>query len=315
VRRALLALAIALPVGLLLADPETRPTPKRERLEWGLYQIHWGRRFEGILAAELKKYAGRPDYVMFYRDLGRRYPRRSIDAIREHGATPIVSLELWHWMGGRKDAALPKIAKGDYDGFFREWAQAAARDGKRVLLRFGFEMNGDWFTWSGNPGLFKQAWRRIHAIFVAEKAANVEWIWSPNVQSAPDTPENGMHLYYPGADVVDWVALDGYNFGDDHDEWHKWESFESVFAKVLPEFKKRYAGKPVMIAETGCPPGGGDQRVTWIREAYAHLQGCPQVKAVVWFNYDKRREGEPNWRIDVTPESLAAFNETFARPR
>ena len=30
------------------------------------------------------------------------------------------------------------------------------------------------------------------------------------------------------------------------------------------------------------------------------------------FNFDKRREGEPNWRIDADAESLRAFRETFA---
>ena len=61
--------------------------------------------------------------------------------------------------------------------------------------------------------------------------------------------------------------------------------------------------------------GKAGQRERWIRSAYESIQRRPQVKAVIWFNYDKRREGEPNWRIDRTPESLRAFNETFAAPR
>lgn len=47
----------------------------------------------------------------------------------------------------------------------------------------------------------------------------------------------------------------------------------------------------------------------------AALQRRPQVKAAIWFNCDKQHEGKANWRIDVSPESLRAFNETFAAPR
>ncbi len=282
---------------------------------WGVYQIHWGRRFPGVLAGSLKAFASKPDYVMFYRDLRPGYPRASFDAIRKHGATPIVSQELWYWMRGRKDDLLPQIVAGEFDAFFRQWARAAKADGKRVLYRFGFEMNGEWFRWSGRPAMFRKAWRRAHAIFQTEKATNVKWVWSPNVVSIPRTKENGIHKYYPGDDVVDWVALDGYNFGDHHDKWHTWESFEKVFDKALNEFAKRYPKKRIMIAETGCAADGNNKRAAWIRAAHAYLAKRSQVKALVWFHYDKRREKEPNWRIDATKESLAAFNETFAKPR
>jgi hypothetical protein len=203
--------------------------------------------------------------------------------------------------------------EGAFDGFFRDWARAARDEGRRVLLRFGFEMNGSWFSWSLRPEPFRAAWRRVHGLFSKEGASNVEWVWSPNVVSVPDEGGNAMHLYYPGDDHVDWVALDGYNFGDEHDEWHRWESFAAVFEKPLAELAARYPAKPIMIAETGSAPG--PRRPAWIREAHAYLQGKPRVRALVWFNYDKRREGEPDWRIDTSPESLEAFNETFARER
>jgi len=301
---------------LIVAGTFAEPPKRAERVEWGLYQIHWGRRFGPALAQQLDKFASKPDYVMFYRDLGRPYPRRSTDLIRSHGATPVLSLELWHWMRGRpKASCLPAIVQGKYDEFFRTWARAAREDGKRVLLRFGFEMNGEWFSWSGDPDLFKEAWRRVHAIFREEKAKNVEWVWAPNILSVPKTPENGMHRYYPGDEVVDWVALDGYNFGDDHDQWHTWTSFEAIFDAALNDFAKRYPKKPVMIAETGCAPGDPKARAEWIRDAHAYLERRPQVKALVWFNYDKSRQKEPNFRIDATPGALEAFNDTFARKR
>lgn len=304
---------LALPAGLILSAGEDGAT-RQDRLQWGVYQILWSRSYGQHIAKEIARFASKPDYVMFYRDLGRPFPQRAVDAIHKTGATPMVSLELWTWHGDRKQAHLPAIVRGEYDDFLRTWAASARKDGRRILLRFGFEFNGDWFTWSHDPEGYVAAWRRAHAIFRAQKADNVEWVWSPNVVSCPDTSKNDMHRYYPGNEHVDWLSLDGYNFGDHHDKWHRWQSFADVFDKPLRGLERRYPSKRIIISEFGSAPGKGDQRATWIREAHQALMKRPRVKAVIWFNYDKRRENEPNWRIDVTPQSLQAFNESFAKP-
>ena len=306
---------LALPAGLILSAGDHRDEAvRRDRLQWGVYQILWSRSYGRHIAREIASFASMPDYVMFYRDLGRPFPQLAVDAIHKIGATPMVSLELWTWGRGRKQSYLPAIVRGEYDDFLRAWAASARKDGRRVLLRFGFEFNGDWFTWSHDPEGYIAAWRRAHNIFRAEKATNVEWVWSPNVVSCPDTPKNNMHKYYPGDEHVDWLSLDGYNFGENHDKWHGWQSFAEVFDKPLRDLELRHPSKPIIISEFGCAPGKGGQRAAWIREAYQVLMRRPRVKAVIWFNYDKHREKEPNWRIDVTPQSLQAFNESFARP-
>ena len=51
-----------------------------------------------------------------------------------------------------------------------------------------------------------------------EGVHNVEWVWAPNAESAPglfdvSSPNNWRH-YYPGDSYVDWVGIDGYNWGD-----------------------------------------------------------------------------------------------------
>ncbi len=289
---------------------------KRDRpLEWGLYQILWSREYNQLLTKEIERFSSKPDYVMFYRDLGRKFPKFAMDCIDQQNATTIVSLELWSWHDQKSDHYLSDIVTGKYDTFFSKWAKDAQEDGRRVLLRFGFEFNGDWFTWSGNPALFKKAWRRIHNLFQQAGAKNVEWVWSPNIVSVPNEKSNNMHLYYPGDAYVDWVGVDGYNFGEHHDVWHHWQSFEEVYVKVLDDFHRRYSDKPVMISEFGSAPGKAGQRETWIRDAYHTLQKYPQVRAAIWFNLDKRRENEPNWYLQAEDGSLRAFNQTFASPR
>lgn len=304
------------------AESASRPDSKQQRLgrhtdlEWGLYHILWSRHYGRQLQTSLARFDSKPDYIMFYRDLGRRYPEFAINPILREGATPIVSLELWHWHDRGRVNRLGEIVDGKYDEYFRQWAQAAKAGGRRVLLRFGFEMNGSWFSWSGDPKDFVATWRRVHDIFAEVGAENVEWVWAPNFVSIPETPKNDMHLYYPGDDYVDWVALDGYNFGDDHDEWHKWSSFEECLGPQLRDFARHYPNKPIMLAEFGSAVGKPGQKAAWIRDAYQQLSTRhPHVKAVIWFDYDKTREGEPNFRIDSSAQSLKAFNETFARPR
>jgi len=322
-RAKIILLASGLSVGIATAivslgtdsTPAANTAPPRDHLEWGVYQILWSRSYSTQLENELSKFASKPDYVMFYRDLQRPFPKFAVDTIAEQGATAIVSLELWSWHGGRQGSFLTLINDGRLDEFLRSWAADAKLYGKRVLLRFGFEFNGDWFSWSLDPKAYVRAWRHAHAIFQEQGASNVQWVWAPNVASCPDTPENDMHLYYPGDDVVDWVGVDGYNFGENHDEWHAWQSFHEIFDEVLNDFGRRYPGKPVVIAEFGCAPGPAEKRANWIREAYHDLQNRSQVKAVVWFNYDKRREREPNFRVDATAGALDAFNRTFAAPR
>lgn len=305
----LLLLVIALSLAATRGD-ERRP------LQWGLYQILSHRQDYGAhLARVVDQLGATPDYVMFYRDLPRLvYPAQAVEAIRAGGSVPIVSLELWRW-GDHETEYLPGLIAGDHDEALQAWARAAKADGQRILLRFGFEMNGDWFTWGGDPARFVEAWRRAHALFVDAGAANVEWVWAPNVVSTPETADNAMHHYYPGDDVVDWVALDGYNFGDEHDEWHHFEPFAEIFEGALDEFVERYPDKPVMIAETASAPGEPGAKAHWIREAHAWLATRPEVTALIWFNIDKTREGEHDWRLDSDAEVLRAFRETFASSR
>ncbi|MHC4136475.1 MAG: glycoside hydrolase family 26 protein [Planctomycetota bacterium] len=313
-RRSLLLAGSALVLvafGVLAFRPARAPQPDAV-VDWGVYQIYWGRpSFAVGLARVEEMFATPPRYVMFFRDLAHLdYPTDALREIRARQAVPIVSLELWTWHR-TKERHLPRLLDGAYDEALRRWARAARADGRRLLLRFGFEMNGSWFSWSGAPELYRRAWRHAHAIFRRAGAGNVEWVWSPNVASVP--ADDDMHRYYPGDDVVDWVALDGYNFGDGHDRWHAWQSFAAIFRAALDAFAERYPEKPVMIAETGC--AADPRKAQWIRGAYAWLRGRPQVRALVWFNHDKRRENEPDWRIASDAEARRAFNETFAAPR
>ncbi|MEZ4654399.1 MAG: hypothetical protein R3E12_12610 [Candidatus Eisenbacteria bacterium] len=92
---------------------------------------------------------------MFYRDLGRGFRVRMLDIIPRGRCPPVVSLKLYYrrW-GDRRQSYLAAIADGTLDDYFRQWATDARDYADPVFLRFGFEMNGDWFSWGNQPELY-----------------------------------------------------------------------------------------------------------------------------------------------------------------
>ena len=111
--------------------------------------------------------------------------------------------------------ALSRIIAGDFDGYIRSWAKAAKAWGKPFMLRFAQEMNGNWNPWgvavNGNkPGQYVQAYRHIHKLFTSVGATNVIWVWSPNILYPGGA---SLSSVYPGNPYVNWIGVDGYNWG------------------------------------------------------------------------------------------------------
>ncbi|BFU43487.1 hypothetical protein KRMM14A1004_17240 [Krasilnikovia sp. MM14-A1004] len=181
---------------------------------------------------------------------------------------------------------------------------SAARDlrghNRPVLLRWGWEMNGDWFEWGGaNNGQdtagYIRAWRRMHDIFRREGADNVAWVWSPNWNSGPNTSWNKMQRYYPGDAYVDWVGVSGYNFYQ--------ESPRTLFKPVV----SAYGGKkPIIVTETAAIDHGGNSKAAWIADLSAYVKSTPQIGGLVWFDTDTH-DAPHNFRIDTSGSSLAAY--------
>ena len=114
---------------------------------------------------------------------------------------------------------------------------------------------------------------------------------------------------YPGADVVDAVALDGYNWGTST-SWGTWTEPEALFGPGLEQLRRLEPGLPVVVAETASAELGGS-KPAWVRSLVAYLAAQPDVTALVWFDHLK----EADWRIDSTPESAAALREALLARR
>jgi beta-mannanase len=298
-----------------LPELATIPTASPAAVALGVYQhgVPWGM----SALAEFERQAERPvAIVMWYQDWAHtaELDLGLFARVAQHGAVPLLTWEPWDHTAGPVQPAfhLARVLAGDFDAYLGACAQRLARYGAPVMLRWAHEMNGHWYPWSvgavgrtpgqNTPDQYVAAWQHIWRLFRAEGADNVAWVWSPNVLDHCAAFES----CYPGHEFVDWLALDGYNWGG----WGRWRSF----ARLFGDSYKRLAAlgpQPLMIAETASAEAGGS-KARWIRDALTESipTRFPRVRAVVWFNQRKERD----WRIESSPASRRAFAEAVAAP-
>jgi hypothetical protein len=222
--------------------------------------------------------------------------------VRDVGAVPIIT---WEPIIDGEGVPLVDIIEGKHDDYLMKSAHAAVRAGAPLYIRFAHEMNLQSSPWGpgrdGNtPRDFVKAWRHVVSVFDNAGAADVDWVWSPNVDCGGECP---FQAFYPGDRDVDWVGLDGYNFGPSLG--YPWRSLDSIFATSYKTITSM-SSRPVMIAETASAERGGD-KAEWIRQGLlsyvpAHM---PRVRLVMWFD----RVKETDWRINSSVESLESFQQ------
>ena len=193
------------------------------------------------------------------------------------------------------------ILRGDWNDYLRSFAESVkAYEGEVILIPFE-EMNGNWYAWSGTvngntPEKHKQAFRYVRSFF--NEVKNVKFAWDVNVTSEPNTPENAMENYYPGDKYVDYLGVNGFNFGDPE----PWMSFREIFDTTLR--KLEMFNKPVFIFSMASADGPG--KAEWIRQGLGEdVYNYANLKGWIWFNEDK----EKDWRVWSDEEALKAFQE------
>lgn len=300
------AAAIVVSSAALLAVPASAAAAP---IKLGVYTAAQGQLGAPEDAAWLDDYAeevGRkPDIVMDYSNVtDPLLTQREISNLQARGETPMVTWQLFQSGYDGPTIPLDGLAAGNYDSYLHKAAALAKSLPFEVMIRFGHEMNGDWYGWSGNPTAYVNAWRHVVGVFRQDGATNVKWVWSPTV----DYGDYPFAAYFPGDSWVDYVALDGYNWGAAGVGTGRWESLREVFASSYAKITQ-LSSKPVIIAETSSSEVGGN-KANWIREGFLKTipQDFPRVTAVIWFD----RDAEEDWRIDTSSSSLAAYREVVA---
>lgn len=238
-----------------------------------------------------------------------------LNLISQNGWRPMISVNPYFFSRCPSNGLdlYKAIASGNCDEFLHSIGRNLSRFEKPFFLRFAWEMNINSIEWSvsrvgSTSGDFVLAWRRFHDILEQENVGNVLWVWSPNEGGSLN-----LRDLYPGDNYVDWLALDGYNWGTTQ-PWSSWRTFSQVFSRSYAESLSISPEKPLMLAEVNSTNIGGDKAGWYLDMLEVQIpNNFPKIKAVVFYNEDRSSNENVNWLIGITSESLAAFKRGISK--
>jgi len=255
-------------------------------MEWGIYI---GRGSNDL--ASIESQAGKQANIeTTFSGWGDSFPSNFASALCPGNQTLWIYWENYGY-------SLDGIIAGAYDPYIKSYAQGAVNYQCPVIISLFHEMNGNWDDWDGtvgnnSPVKIIAAWRHVHDLF--EGASNVKWAWVVNNGSVPDVPGNQFSDYWPGSAYVDYVGIDGFNFGN------PWQTFAQVFDAAVARVQT--FGKPIYLSSLASV--AGSQKAQWITDLGTYIKTSPNVVGWIWFN---ENGGGTNWLITSDAASLAAF--------
>ncbi len=228
----------------------------------------------------------RPGLVSYYSGWREPFQAKFAATAARHHAVTLVQIDP-------TDVSLGAIASGRYDAYLRSYALAVKAFGTRVILSFGHEMNGHWYSWGNrhtSPAVFVAAWRHIVNVFRQQGTRNVTWLWTVNVINRhAGIPSPAP--WWPGDSYVNWVGMDGYY---DRPFW----KFAPLFGPTIKAVRELTLD-PVLISETSVARDVGQPAK--ITDLFAGIRAYGLL-GVVWFDANKARD----WRLSG-PAAFAAF--------
>jgi hypothetical protein len=295
--------ALALPV---LTDASTDPSTG---VFFGIFREA---ALTDVVAQATSDLRRKPAAAMWFTRFGSAFPESQIRFLATQGMAAQVTWEPW---GPHDDAiSLADINAGKWDAYIDSWGEAAARLNLPFMLRFGHEFNGDWYPWSlaqnnRQASAYVDAFRRVVTRLRAAGANRVQHVWCFNHDSKPAAAWNDPRTAYPGDDVVDWIGIDGYNFGTSQ-SWSRWTAFRDIFAASVELANKLSPRKPIVLAEMGCSETGGN-KAEWITQMAADFARMPSVRAFTWFDIVK----ETSWALTSSDAAWLAAIRALRQPQ
>lgn len=235
----------------------------------------------------------RPRLALYYSGWPEKFQAGFARAAYARGAVPLVQMQP-------DGINLATITAGRWDSYLRGFAAAVKAYGHPVILSFGHEMNGTWYSWgSGHstPQAFVAAWRHVVQVFLDAGAANVKWLWTVNDTNGASPSSPPLSAWWPGTPWVDMVGIDGYYY-------YPSATFSSVYGPTIAEIRQ-FTDAPVMIAEVAVGPN--PNREAQISGLFAGAR-ADHIGAVIWFD-EAQDDGiyHQDWRLEGAPAADSAF--------
>jgi hypothetical protein len=260
----------------------------------------------------------------------RAFPAATCRWITELGKVPYVRLMLRSDVDQKhaeKTFTLAKIIRGDFDSDLEAWARDAKAFGTPILVEWGTEPNGNWFSWNGKwnggtvegPKRYIEAYHHIVDIMRREGAANLQWVWHVNWLDEPERKWNAFENYFPGDNYCDWMALSAYGpttptMSDGT------ESFRFKLRNAYPRLTRLAPGKPIIIAEFGCDLHNPRvNAATWAKSTLDDLffGRWPAIIGFCWWNEgwqnDDHKKHDTDMIVLHDRELTRVFRDEFAR--
>jgi mannan endo-1,4-beta-mannosidase len=233
-----------------------------------------------------------PNIAVYYSGWFEKFKSTFAIEATANGAVPFIQIDP-------SGVNLATIVSGVYDTFLKTFATQVAsygaRTGHGIIISFGHEMNGSWYSWGYRhtpPKVFVAAWRHIVDIFRQEGADDVTWLWTVNIIN----PRGGIPAptaWWPGSSYVTWVGIDGYYLKP---SW----MFAPLFGPTIKVVQSlSHHPIPILIAETGVVPNANQPAKIANLFAGIHDYG---LLGFVWFD----AKGVKDWRLD-SRSAIAAF--------
>jgi hypothetical protein len=217
---------------------------------------------------------------------------------------------------------LGQVARGEHDAYLLRVAASMKQFPYDLYVRPWGEMNAEWSAWQPDSGRnragtreeFIAAWRHVRTLFREQGVQNLKFVFNPD---ASDFDANTrLASIWPGAEYVDVLGIDGYNWGDGPRD--RWTEFEDIFARMYDVLTALHPSAPVWICEVGskepreddgsrgrpAPVDPGHDKAAWL-EAMMQSTAFPRLTALVYFNVRKERD----FRFESSPQSLRAIKK------
>ncbi len=318
------------------AHGEGLTAPSEGRLYHGVFPGGRSGEEDDITPVDVQQYEDavgrRVAWVYFsnnwYRD--RAFPLETATWIRDQGAVPFVRLMLRSRPEQNVSEpvfTLAAILAGDFDEDLEAWGREAASFGTPVIVEWGTEVNGSWFSWNGvwnggasiGPARFRAAYRHIVRTICSQSASNVTWVFHVNSDDVPAVSWNALDNYYPGDDAVDWVGVSVY--GALTPTVAEWPIFADGMDAVVSRLAATAPDKPILVLEFGVTTGNprGDAAI-WADAALSDLVGgrWPEISGFSWWNETWQNDDDPthdtNMRVQDIPGAADLFRIRLASP-
>ena len=228
------------------------------------------------------------------------------------GATPLIT-----WMPYKQATSdaniLDQIISGQQDAYverwlndFKLWLSHYDQDQQpNIALRFAPELYETESLWNSSPSTIKAAWRYLHNQFAAAGVNDsVEWVWDVNNVNWANYDDITDH--FPGDDVVDWLAIEGDDQGNETGISHQ-QSFDQTSSQIYAKAVKRFPKKPIMITKGHDNKVASQNQARWVSSMKGLIkEDYPAITSIAWFNAKQ----ELGWVFHVEEPIDTAMRES-----